>query len=264
MASTSAVDAIDNTGTTPSAEMPGVPIYWLTGAKVADDYADFYDNTWDSLAAREESGRLRTSSGGVATGSTSGGSGYSGQVLGTGGGQVRYGSLRAGQSPLSYGRISGAPRQQLYGLSPVLAVVPVVTVAAGAPRVIEGNDVVFWVRLSSAPDADLDVSVVVGGGGDFDVAADSYTVTIPAGETAAALRLSTAADSTDDSDAAVTATLGVGAGYAVGTPGSVSVTVTDDKPEVSISAHAGTVVEGDSALFVVSASPAPGRTWTFR
>ncbi len=25
----------------------GVPIYWLNGAKVADDYADFYDEDWD-------------------------------------------------------------------------------------------------------------------------------------------------------------------------------------------------------------------------
>ena len=25
----------------------GVPIYWLNGNKVADDYADFYDNSWD-------------------------------------------------------------------------------------------------------------------------------------------------------------------------------------------------------------------------
>ena len=37
------VDARDNTGTTGG----GVPIYWLNGNKVADDYADFYDSTWD-------------------------------------------------------------------------------------------------------------------------------------------------------------------------------------------------------------------------
>ena len=37
------VDAIDNTGT-------GVPIHWLNGNKVADDYADFYDGDWDDEA----------------------------------------------------------------------------------------------------------------------------------------------------------------------------------------------------------------------
>ena len=25
----------------------GVPIYWVGGSKVADDYADFYDGDWD-------------------------------------------------------------------------------------------------------------------------------------------------------------------------------------------------------------------------
>ena len=119
---------------------------------------------------------------GVATGSRSDGTKFSGQVLGTGGGLVRYGSLGAGLSPLSRGRIgSGAPTQQLYGLSPVLTVVPVATVAADAAKVIEGNDVVFWVRLSAELDADLDVTVAVSGGADFGVAADSNTGTAGGG-----------------------------------------------------------------------------------
>ena len=41
--STAAVDARDNTNTTGT----GVPIYWLNGNKVADNYADFYDGSWD-------------------------------------------------------------------------------------------------------------------------------------------------------------------------------------------------------------------------
>ena len=51
LGSTEAVDARDNTGTTGT----GVPIYWLGGAKVADDYADLYDGDWDEEAtgARE-------------------------------------------------------------------------------------------------------------------------------------------------------------------------------------------------------------------
>ena len=46
------VDARDNTATTGT----GVPIYWLNGAQVADDYADFYDGNWDSQAARNVAG----------------------------------------------------------------------------------------------------------------------------------------------------------------------------------------------------------------
>ena len=51
LGSTEDVDARDNTGTTGT----GVPIYWLGGAKVADDYGDFYDGGWDEEAtgARE-------------------------------------------------------------------------------------------------------------------------------------------------------------------------------------------------------------------
>ena len=43
---TAAVDARDNTSTTGT----GVAIYWLNGAKVADNYADFYDGSWDDEA----------------------------------------------------------------------------------------------------------------------------------------------------------------------------------------------------------------------
>ena len=48
LGSTADDDARDNTETTYTAMMPGVPIYWLNGAAVADDYADLYDGTWDN------------------------------------------------------------------------------------------------------------------------------------------------------------------------------------------------------------------------
>ena len=44
LGSTSTVNARMHTGTTGTG---GVPIYWLNGPKVADNYADFYDGTWD-------------------------------------------------------------------------------------------------------------------------------------------------------------------------------------------------------------------------
>ena len=50
---TQATDARDNTNTTGT----GVPIYWLNGAKIAADYADFYDGEWDDEAnPKNESG----------------------------------------------------------------------------------------------------------------------------------------------------------------------------------------------------------------
>ncbi len=45
LGSTAAVNVRTNTGTTGSG---GVPIYWLNGERVADDYGDFYDGTWSN------------------------------------------------------------------------------------------------------------------------------------------------------------------------------------------------------------------------
>ena len=47
---TADVDARDNTGTIINTDSAGVPIYWLNGSQVADDYADFYDGDWDDEA----------------------------------------------------------------------------------------------------------------------------------------------------------------------------------------------------------------------
>ena len=58
--STASVDARDNTVTTYTQEDKGVPIYWLSGTKVADDYADFYDGSWDSEQPRDEFGNVPT------------------------------------------------------------------------------------------------------------------------------------------------------------------------------------------------------------
>ena len=56
LGSTATVNARSHTGTTGSG---GVPIYWLNGAKVADDYADFYDGSWTNrLSATLEDGTV--------------------------------------------------------------------------------------------------------------------------------------------------------------------------------------------------------------
>ena len=54
---TASTNAKANTGTTGT----GVPIYWLNGAKAADDYADLYDGSWDSNSPRDEDGNTVTS-----------------------------------------------------------------------------------------------------------------------------------------------------------------------------------------------------------
>ena len=52
--STGSVNIKDNTATTGT----GVPIHWLGGDKVADDYADLYDLSWDSVSGVDRERRL--------------------------------------------------------------------------------------------------------------------------------------------------------------------------------------------------------------
>jgi hypothetical protein len=54
---TADTDARDTTYTTYTSTDKGVPIYWLNGAKAADQYEDFYDGSWDDEANdKNESG----------------------------------------------------------------------------------------------------------------------------------------------------------------------------------------------------------------
>ena len=50
-----------HTDTDPGSDGPGEQIWWLNGPKAADDYADFYDGSWDhSNPARTEAGDAKT------------------------------------------------------------------------------------------------------------------------------------------------------------------------------------------------------------
>ena len=128
--STAAVDARDNTGTTGS----GVPIYWVKGAKVADDYTDFYDGDWDSTDAKTRTGEtpygVGSGNGTIWTGSNAEGTkkmaadpgepsaadGYAGAT------EVATGDLLAGGNPLNFSSLSNHSLNPLYALSPVLTV----------------------------------------------------------------------------------------------------------------------------------------------
>ena len=123
--STATVDARDNTGTTGT----GVPIYWLNGSKVADNYADFYDGSWDDEAnPRNQSGRSIAGTLSAATGSNDGGTEYfagdnSSHALGKA--TLRSGRLndnRPGINPLSAGNRGAGSSSRFYALSPVFTV----------------------------------------------------------------------------------------------------------------------------------------------
>ena len=114
--STATVDAKDNTGTTRA----GVPVHWLGGEKVADDYADLYDGDWDSVSGRTESG-----------------SAYTGLVW-TGGNKLgeKWGQRHAGATEVRVGDLNdvtlalSSPTARVATESyPLYALPPVITVA---------------------------------------------------------------------------------------------------------------------------------------
>ena len=128
--STADIDARDNTWTRGT----GVPIYWLGGDRLADDYADFYDGSWDEEAnATSESGGARGISADADhpwTGSDHDGTeemhnNVSQALGGAATGQAVVGQLDsavAGNGPLRAGLRVRSVERPLYGLSPVLVV----------------------------------------------------------------------------------------------------------------------------------------------
>ena len=123
--STAAVDARDNTGTTSSDK--GVPIHWLNGDKAADQYEDFYDETWDEEASmRDESGTTVTAPSLVFTGSRHDGTKKTWH-LGSDTGSVVVGkpnSNATGNGPLSSNNVDASTNNRhLYALSGVFQVV---------------------------------------------------------------------------------------------------------------------------------------------
>ena len=96
-------------------------IWWLAGQKVADDYADFYDGSWDSRDHKNEYG-TRTSHDRVWTGSLNNGSVHPTQRAGLAIGNTRLAKLGSG-SPLSSDARSSAQAHRIFGLSPIFTVV---------------------------------------------------------------------------------------------------------------------------------------------
>ena len=146
--STATVHARDNAGLTGT----GFPMYWMGGAKVADDYADFLDGGWDSLARRNEHG-ASTNTLTFATGSNDDGTALSGDELGASG--------NVGASTFLFdGGLFGPPALSTNSLS-FLALSPVFRVGTPTPvlvslarvgtgSVTEGDTVEFTVTLGRA------------------------------------------------------------------------------------------------------------------
>ena len=141
-------DARDNTSTTYTSTNMGLPIYWLAGNKVADDYADFYDGGWDDEAnPRHRGGTVRfPTNGEVWTGSDTDGTARGGTSFGNT--SVEIGRLNGAGGPLNASTsLSNVSAQSLpyYALSQVFTVgstaniAPVFTDTAPAARSVAEN-----------------------------------------------------------------------------------------------------------------------------
>ncbi len=114
LVSTAGVNIKDNSATTGT----GVPIHWLGGEKVADDYADFYDLGWDSVSGKTETGGSHI--GLVWTGSN--GRGETSLRSYAGAAQVRMGDLGDAKPLSSPTAKASGESYPLYALSPVITV----------------------------------------------------------------------------------------------------------------------------------------------
>ena len=114
--STRNAPALDNAIMRHSAAVPGVPVYWLDGDKVADDYRDFYDGCWDSNDQRNEDGD--SVQGKTWTGSRQ--DGTTGNFVGRS--DPNFGNAGVPCKEMYAGRANSYSHFHVYGISPVFQV----------------------------------------------------------------------------------------------------------------------------------------------
>ncbi len=198
-------DARDNASTAYTDSDKGVPIYWLNGSKVADDYEDFHDGSWDDEAnPRGRNGnRARSNVLWIWTGCNSDGTEKrftDGRVFYFGATNVALGRLNAGGGPLDAGGhpelashdLRSSTQQRYYALSEVFTVggsTPVFSDSDPAARSVPENSREFTNvgALVAATDADIGDSLTYTLGGtdaaSFDIGSTSGRILTKAGVT---------------------------------------------------------------------------------
>ena len=259
--STATVDARNNAGLTGA----GFRIYWLGGAKVADDYADFLDGDWDSLSGRSQNGGL-TNIPSFATGSNDDGTAFSGEELGATGSNVRAGTVGSGNGGLSLQGANKSGTWALLALSPVFHVgtfTPTgsLTFSPTSVTVVEGETASYTVRLGTAPTGTVTVTPS-SDNGDVTFAPASLTFTTGNWNSPKTVTVSAAMDVDGTDDTATISHSASGGGYGSVT-GNVGVTVTDnDVARLLFSTTSLLVTEGGSTAYTVRLGMLPTGTVT--
>ena len=139
---------------------------------------------------------------------------------------------------------------------------PHVSITSAADDVEEGEDVIFTLAASPAPDEPLKVTVQVSplATTDYGVRAGNRTVTIPTSGSAT-LTVATSDDNVDEPDGSVTATIKIGAEYTISSPSWQMVEIKDnDADTFQVLLHMGkwrSIREGRDALYTIEVKPAP-------
>ena len=254
-----AIDARRNTMT--RSTDTGASIHWLNGARVANDYADFYDGDWDSYAGRQEAGSSRPLENiHVFTGSNANGTSKPFNHIGAGHGlqgglrNVVTGSNGHGDhctgGPIDSGCVLGPDNSaHFYGLSPVFTVIDgrVVSLGATTYEVDEGDavSVTLNVKWPQSTATTVGITCTHGTTTAADFTACPATVTIPANAGTHAFDIQTTKDTPVEGDETFVVTIAsVPSGFRTGTPSAATVTVVEG-PLLSIVAPAD-ADEGDS------------------
>ena len=287
--STPTVNARDNTATTHTNANRGVPIYWLgvdamgnfNGAKVADDYADFYDGGWDSNTPTNELGNRFDSvigPGQVITGSQSDGRGQPGQEAGALDSfgflvsRINFGGPITQGAELCCSDVNPSSPSRLYALSPVITTAPKVVLSVSPTEVAENATGAVTITVTGTLENSVAfmtstaVTVAVGGGtateGTDYATVEDFTLTIAAGSRTGTATFSL--DPTDDAEAEGNETVTV-TGTATGlTVDAASVTITDDdaSPAGAVTLALNPTAAGESAdaTTVTVTATLPGST----
>ena len=258
LASTEDVNARTNTMTTGAGE----PILYFMGRKVADNYADLYDGSWDSQEPRDANGAIISSSplrvwtGTNSTGGTQCGLGNTICPSFVTDNAVNYGNPT--MSGMEFRR-SGAMRlrqhsHRLYALSEVLTVPGISFMETGGTTIVAemGGTDTYTVELGTEPTNEVTIAVESGDTMAVTVSSPSLTFTTANWNTPQTVTVTGVNDDIDfesDPELAVSHTGTSTDSNYEGASRTLSVTVTDDDTaNVAVSETTRTVAENGGTM----------------
>ena len=279
-----------NTGT--GSSDTDASIWWLAGEKVADDYADFYDGSWDSRNHKNESGGT-TNHEWVWTGSNSDGT-RNGTHHTKRHGNVMRANLNSGDPLFRSYALSrnSAQLNRIFGLSPVFTVVkdPRLSLSLAKASANEGNSnssqVIITVELDKARANDTSFKMCVKNTStatfrtststndrDFDLhfnlgnqltvdASNCHTMTLKKNIRYGYIRLLVYGDTLKEEHETVVLELKSPPSNVkiASSKGTATYTITNDDSEPTVTITGGaTASEGTNATFTVKSSHAPAQ-----